>query len=97
LGLNLQGATSVKAAAHSGTITGLAASPDGNNLLSGGTDSRLRLWDASNGDHLLVHYGDTFNHASKARRFALGAGGSVVYHPSGSVVQVNTSTITLAV
>eukprot|EP00873_Tetraselmis_striata_P037521 jgi/Tetstr1/457785/TSEL_044330.t1 len=88
LGLNLDGATDVKAAAHSGAITGLAASPDGTHLLSGGTDSRLRLWDALNGDHLLVHYADTHNRASKARRLAFGAGGSVAYHPSGSVIQV---------
>jgi WD40 repeat protein len=88
LGLNLDGSTDVRAVAHSGSVTGLVASPDCLHLLSSGTDSRLRLWDSMTGDHLLVHYADTYNRASKPRRFCVGADGKVLYNPSGSVIQV---------
>ncbi len=50
------GLTDSAVRAHNGPITCLLPTPDGLHWLSGGADSRLRLWDASSWHNRLVHY-----------------------------------------
>ncbi|KAK9822022.1 hypothetical protein WJX74_001472 [Apatococcus lobatus] len=76
------------AAAHEGSVTAIQPTTDGRHLLTAGTDSRLRLWDTCDYRNLLVNYRNTFNRANKARQIAASVDGNLVFHPSGSVVQV---------
>ncbi|KAI3438903.1 hypothetical protein D9Q98_001318 [Chlorella vulgaris] len=76
------------ATAHAGSITGVAPTPDGLHWLSAGTDDKVRLWDAASHRHQLVHYPGAFNRAVQARQLAVSDDGSLLFHPSGSVVQV---------
>lgn len=46
-----------KYTAHAGSVIGLAFTRDGRNLISYGTDDRVRLWDAESGLNTLVNYG----------------------------------------
>ncbi len=74
--------------AHQGAVTAVVPTPDGLHLLTAGTDSRLRLWDATHWHRQPAGYADTFNHASRARQLAVTQDGGVVFHPTGSSVQV---------
>ena len=47
------------ARAHDGGITALAFTADGTQLMSAGTDGRLRLWDAITGRNTMVNFSDT--------------------------------------
>lgn len=78
----------IYAKAHESGITGLVPTSDGLFWLSAGNDDRVRLWNASNFRHELVHYNDTFNRASKPRQIVVSDDGNVLFHPSGSAVQV---------
>ena len=78
----------IYAKAHENGITGIVPTPDGLFWLSAGNDDRVRLWNASNHRHELVHYKDTFNRASKPRQIAISDDGHALFHSSGSAVQV---------
>lgn len=73
---------------HESGITGILPTPDGLYWLSAGNDDRVRLWNAVTFKHELVHYNETFNRASKPRQIAISDDGRVLFHPSGSAVQV---------
>eukprot|EP00983_Pelagomonas_calceolata_P112828 1159927-Pelagomonas_calceolata.AAC.5 len=57
---------------------------------TGGTDDRLRLWDALDWHHWLVAYPETRNKSVRGRQCAVTADGAAVFHPSGSVIQKAT-------
>ncbi|EGZ10535.1 hypothetical protein PHYSODRAFT_261850 [Phytophthora sojae] len=44
------------AVAHNGGVTSLAYTPDGRFLLSSGMDEKLRLWNATTGEHQFMNY-----------------------------------------
>ncbi|KAE8907096.1 hypothetical protein PF008_g4696 [Phytophthora fragariae] len=44
------------AVAHQGGVTSLAYTPDGRFLLSNGMDEKLRLWNATTGEHQFMNY-----------------------------------------
>lgn len=54
-------ASRVVANAHRGDVYAVAISPDGSQVLSGGWDMRLRLWDAADGKPLQPFIGHTNN------------------------------------
>jgi hypothetical protein len=74
--------------AHSGGVTAILPLPDGLNLLTAGTDSRLRLWDARSRVNQLVTYEGTHNRALRARQLAVTEDARAVFYPSGSSVGV---------
>ncbi|GMF38550.1 unnamed protein product [Phytophthora lilii] len=49
-------ASSSLAVAHQGGVTSLAYTPDGRFLLSNGMDEKLRLWNATTGEHQFMNY-----------------------------------------
>uniref|UniRef100_A0AAV1UP54 DNA excision repair protein ERCC-8 n=1 Tax=Peronospora matthiolae TaxID=2874970 RepID=A0AAV1UP54_9STRA len=49
-------ATTSLAVAHNGGVTSLAYTPDGRFLLSRGMDNKLRLWNATSGEHQFMNY-----------------------------------------
>ncbi|KAH7468748.1 WD repeat-containing protein ATCSA-1 [Phytophthora ramorum] len=49
-------ASSSLAVAHNGGVTSLAYTPDGRFLLSNGMDEKLRLWNATTGEHQFMNY-----------------------------------------
>lgn len=74
--------------AHEGAITCIHATANALNYVTGGTDSRVRLWDSVQHHHQLVHYPATHNRAVRARQLCTSDDGRVLFHPSGSIVQV---------
>jgi hypothetical protein len=76
------------ARAHDGAVTGLLAAAGGLHYLSAGTDSRVRLWDAWHHHNALVNYAETHNRAIRGRQLACSEDGSLLFHPSGSIIQV---------
>jgi DNA excision repair protein ERCC-8 len=85
-------ASSSLAVAHQGGVTSLAYTPDGRFLLSNGMDEKLRLWNATTGEHQFMNYGRvqrTQPRASRNVQMAVvqeaGAWGSTqVFVPNGS-------------
>lgn len=74
--------------AHHGSITCIAATPDGLNLVTSGTDDRVRCWDAHLRHNVLVNYADTVNSATRCRQLAVSDDSRVLFSPCGSGVQV---------
>ncbi|EFJ43451.1 hypothetical protein VOLCADRAFT_65806, partial [Volvox carteri f. nagariensis] len=74
--------------AHSGAVTCLLPCPDSVNLISAGTDSRMRLWDAQYRYNKLVGYEGTYNRALRARQVAVTDDARVVFYPTGTSVNV---------
>lgn len=77
-----------RAVAHQGAVTGVLATPEGGSWISAGTDDSVRRWGAEDRCNLLVNFGGTHNHATKARRMALDAAGRLLFYPTGSSVAV---------
>jgi len=74
---------------HDGIVNGIHFTPDGNFLLSSGTDNRLKLWDIVSGKNTLVNFSDTKNTANqRALQFAVSKDGNFVYHPNGHTIGV---------
>lgn len=48
---------SPSARAHNGPVNGVRFTPDGNHIVTCGHDARIRVWDASTGANMLVHFG----------------------------------------
>ncbi|KAI1878677.1 hypothetical protein JX265_002854 [Neoarthrinium moseri] len=57
LGTDGRPRTRLAAKAHSGPVNGLAWTDDGNFLISGGHDRRIRVWDAATGANTLASFG----------------------------------------
>ncbi|PNH03673.1 DNA excision repair protein ERCC-8, partial [Tetrabaena socialis] len=74
--------------AHSGAVTCVLPCPDGVNLLTAGTDSRLRLWDLQSRVNKLVGYEGTHNRAIRARQLGVTDDARVVFYPTGSSINV---------
>ncbi|CAL8467874.1 g7412 [Coccomyxa elongata] len=74
--------------AHDGAVTAVVPTPDGMHCLTAGTDSRMRLWDLHHNSNALVNYPNTFNRAKKGRQISVSADAPLVFHPSGSVIQM---------
>jgi len=66
---------------HGGGVTHLRFTEDGQELLSSGTDKRLRLWDCTTGKNTLMHYPETAN-GNKLCHFSLSVGGQYVFYPN---------------
>jgi len=76
------------ARAHHGAVSALHATPDGLHYVTAAADQRVRLWDARDGTHALVHYPHTRSRASdRARQMVASDDGAVLFHPSGATVQ----------
>ncbi|GMH38513.1 hypothetical protein BSKO_06397 [Bryopsis sp. KO-2023] len=73
---------------HDGHVTAVKPTPNGLCWISAATDSRVRLWDAVNHTNMLVNYSGTYNRSMKARQLAVSSDSELIFHPSGSVVQV---------
>ncbi|EDO36406.1 predicted protein [Nematostella vectensis] len=74
--------------AHNGHINSICFTSDGLNILSYGTDNRLRLWDTFTGKNTLVNYGRLENPSNKAIQCATSEGNlsEVVFVPNlGSI------------
>jgi DNA excision repair protein ERCC-8 len=74
-------AKSSLAIAHDGTVNGLLFTPDGNSLLSTGTDNRMRCWNTATGMNTLVNYPNIQNSGINSIQIAASLNGKVVYHP----------------
>ena len=86
-----------RAVAHDAAVTALLAAPGGLHWVTGGADARLRLWDAGDRRHLLVHYpgagavGAAAASASAPRRpvrLAATEDGRWLFQPAGASVNV---------
>ena len=84
----VQSAAAVYTKAHENGITGVTPTPDGLFWLSAGNDDKVRLWETAQHRHELVHYNESYNRASKPRQIAVSEDSKVLFHPSGSAVQV---------
>jgi len=74
---------------HDGIVNGIHFTPDGNFLLSSGSDNRLKLWDILSGKNTLVNFSEIKNTAKKrALQFAVSKDGNFVYHPNGHTIGV---------
>ena len=82
------GVSNNTARAHQGAVTCVMPTADGLFWLTAGTDSRLRLWDEMYWHRRISGCADTHNSAIRARQLATTQDGSIVFHPSGSIVQV---------
>jgi len=87
--------TTFSSLAHDGAITGLTPTPDGLHWVSAGTDGAVRVWESSEGRDggpgapLPWSLEGTHNAARRPRQLSVGGGPApVLFHPSGSVVQV---------
>jgi len=74
------------ATAHNGTITGLCFTPDGQYLLSTGTDGRLRCWNTKTGANTLANYPSTENRFKNGNQMAVSANGAIVFHPNDNMI-----------
>ncbi|KAK9791163.1 hypothetical protein WJX73_000510 [Symbiochloris irregularis] len=74
--------------AHDGSVTSILPSPNGLLWLTAGTDGRVRQWDSYNHRNMLINFANTFNRATKPRQMATAQESDVLYHPSGSVIQM---------
>jgi DNA excision repair protein ERCC-8 len=79
---------SARQAAHEGAVTGILATLDGLNLITAGSDSRVRLWDREYLHHQLVHYSDTWNRGACPKRLSSTPDGRHLFHPRGDDIQV---------
>lgn len=62
----------------------MQCTPDGLHLVTAGTDSQIRLWDAASGMNTLVSYGGLSNgRAQGARQMCVAGSPRRVIHPSG--------------
>ncbi|CAD7702734.1 unnamed protein product [Ostreobium quekettii] len=86
-GSSITNQTATNVTAHDGAITGVVPTPNGLHWLSAATDSRMRIWDAMYFTNELVNYPGSYNRSMKARQLAV-SDTDLVFHPSGSVVQV---------
>ncbi|XP_075218382.1 DNA excision repair protein ERCC-8-like isoform X2 [Lycorma delicatula] len=70
--------------AHDGSVNGLCFTRNGLNLLSFGTDSRLRLWNVSTGENEMINYGSIPNDTRKSAQIDVSActNKDLVYIPS---------------
>ena len=57
--------------AHNGHVNALSFTSNGLNLVSYGTDDRLRLWDLTTGKNCLVNYGKIANRCNKGLQIAV--------------------------
>jgi WD40 repeat protein len=74
--------------AHDSGVTSILATPDGLHWVTGGRDARVRLWDAAQRRHLLVHYPGAANPSRRPVRLATTPDGRWLFQPCGSAVQV---------
>ena len=68
---------------HEDTVTGVAFSVDGNQVLTGSWDDTARLWDADSGRQLKALYGHTDNVTS------------VAFSPDGRKILAGSNDMTL--
>ncbi|XP_033115097.1 DNA excision repair protein ERCC-8-like [Anneissia japonica] len=82
--------TAAVSTAHNGHVTGLCFTSDGLNLLSCGTDDRLRLWDVMTGRNTLINYGKILNNTRRNLKLCVSSDASddLVFVPSLSDICV---------
>jgi DNA excision repair protein ERCC-8 len=56
-GAGARGALDWNTRAHNGPVTGVQWTADGDKIVTGGHDQRIRVWDAATGKNDLVHFG----------------------------------------
>lgn len=74
--------------AHEGPVTSILATLDGLNVVTSGSDNRVRLWDSEYLHNQLVHYAATYNRGSYPKRLSSTPDGRFFFYPRGDDVQV---------
>lgn len=76
--------------AHSGVVNGLCYTHDGFNLISFGTDNRLRLWSTLSGENTNVNFGKIQNESLKCMHLTVSYNTSptLIYVPHDSNIDV---------
>ncbi len=74
--------------AHSGSVNSLCFTPDGQFLLSSGTDNRVRLWNVSNGLNTLVNFPRTLYRSSLHLQLATTPDGRFLFSPNAKKIGV---------
>ncbi|KAI8472965.1 MAG: WD40-repeat-containing domain protein [Monoraphidium minutum] len=83
-----------RAVAHDGGVTSILPTPDGLHWVTGGRDGRLRLWDAGDHTHLLVHYAAPAAPPRRPVRLAATEDGRALFQPCGAgVYDVSTGAV----
>ena len=70
-------------------VNGMKFTADGTNIITYGTDCRLRLWDAFSGKNMLTNYGKLFNDSSKCVKLTLtdGCQPELIFVPEDSNIR----------
>eukprot|EP00037_Helgoeca_nana_P002059 m.31531 g.31531 ORF g.31531 m.31531 type:complete len:237 (-) comp12331_c0_seq3:379-1089(-) len=84
------GFSSTVVTTHTGECNGVSFTPDGRHIVTTGTDSRVRLWQASNCKNLFVNYVGIVNSNPRRTSFCISPRSSVplLFHPSKADINV---------
>lgn len=86
--LDDDGSSATRPLAHEGPVTGILATSDGLNLVTTGSDNRVRLWDSQYLHNRLVHFVDTYNRGAYPKRLSSTPDGRYLFYPRGDDIQV---------
>eukprot|EP01133_Synstelium_polycarpum_P003512 gene3512-4012_t len=74
--------------AHNGFVTCLVWTPDGQALLSTGSDMKIRRWDMQRGTNTFVDFPQAYNTNKLSNQMCLSHDGNYLFHPNGKTIHV---------